>query len=161
VANEARSLVFTAWKSERDKVAAVKKHQSLLRFHLTICFCKTEVELDRNSDCGDRKLSRNVTIVPTKYNNNNNHNQINLIQSAQKCGSNFYTKCHQMALSKNQICSILKHSIFEFFRKNMLRRFSVQFLPPICALKFVEMLPEGFSYALSIMVVNLNIFNKI
>jgi hypothetical protein len=44
---------------------------------------------------------------------------------------------------------------------NWLRRFSEQFLPPICALKFVEMLLEGFSYALSIMVVNLNIFNKI
>jgi hypothetical protein len=43
----------------------------------------------------------------------------------------------------------------------MLRRFSEQFLPPICALKFVEMLLAGFSYALSIMVVNLNIFNKI
>jgi hypothetical protein len=43
----------------------------------------------------------------------------------------------------------------------MLRRFSEQFLPPICALKFVEMLLEEFSYALSIMVVNLNIFNKI
>jgi hypothetical protein len=43
----------------------------------------------------------------------------------------------------------------------MLRRFSEQFLPPICALKFVEMLLEGFSYALSITVVNLNIFNKI
>jgi hypothetical protein len=60
-----------------------------------------------------------------------------------------------------QIWSILQHSIFEFFQKNMLRRFSEQFLPPICALKFVEMLLEGFSYALSIMVVNLNIFNKI
>jgi hypothetical protein len=83
------------------------------------------------------------------------------IQSAQKCGSNFYTNCHKMALSKSQICSILQHSIFEFFQKNMLRRFSEQFLPPICALKFVQMLLEGFSYALSIMVVNLNIFNKI
>jgi hypothetical protein len=84
-----------------------------------------------------------------------------LVQCAQKCGSNFYTKCHKMALSKSQICSILQHSIFEFFQKNMLRRFSEQFLPPICALKFVEMLLEGFSYALSITVVNLNIFNKI
>jgi hypothetical protein len=83
------------------------------------------------------------------------------IQNAQKCGSNFYTKCHKMALLKSQICSILQHSIFEFFQKNMLRRFSEQFLPPICALKFVEMLLEGFSYALSIMVINLNIFNKI
>jgi hypothetical protein len=83
------------------------------------------------------------------------------IQSVQKCGSNFYTKCHKMALSKSQICSILQHSIFEFFQKNVLRRFSEQFLPPNCALKFVEMLLEGFSYALSIMVVNLNIFNKI
>jgi hypothetical protein len=36
----------------------------------------------------------------------------------------------------------------------MLRTFSEQFLPPICVLKFVEMLLEGFSYALSI-------FNKI
>jgi hypothetical protein len=39
-----------------------------------------------------------------------------------------------MALSKakfhSQICSILQHSIFEFFQKNMLRRFSEQFLPP-------------------------------
>jgi hypothetical protein len=43
----------------------------------------------------------------------------------------------------------------------MLRRFSKQFLPPICALKFVEMLLERFGYALSIMVVNLNIFKKI
>jgi hypothetical protein len=43
----------------------------------------------------------------------------------------------------------------------MLRRFSEQLLPLICALKFVEMLFEGFSYALSIMVVNLNIFNQI
>jgi hypothetical protein len=84
-----------------------------------------------------------------------------MIQSAQKCGSNFYTKCHKRALSKSQICSISQHSMFEFFQKNMLRRFSEQFLPPICALKFVEMLLEGFSYALSIMVVNLNIFNKI
>jgi hypothetical protein len=66
-----------------------------------------------------------------------------------------------MALSKSQICSILQHSIFEFFQKNMLRRFYEQFLPPICALKFVKMLLEGFSCALSIMVVNLNIFNKI
>jgi hypothetical protein len=82
------------------------------------------------------------------------------IQCAQKCGSNIYTKCHKMALSKSQICSILQHSIFEFFQKNMLRS-SEQFLPPICALKFVEMLLEGFGYALSIMVVNLNIFNKI
>jgi hypothetical protein len=65
-----------------------------------------------------------------------------------------------MALSKSQIYSILQHSIFEFFQKNKLR-FSEQFLPPICALKFVEMLLEGFTYALSIMVVNLNIFNKI
>jgi hypothetical protein len=65
-----------------------------------------------------------------------------------------------MALSESQICSILQHSIFEFFQKNKLRRFSEQFLSPICALKFVEMLLEGFSYALSIMVVNLNIFNK-
>jgi hypothetical protein len=79
------------------------------------------------------------------------------VQCAQKCGTNFYTKCHKMALSKSQICSILQHSIFEF----LLRRFSEQFLPPICALKFVEMLLEGFSYASSIMVVNLNIFNKI
>jgi hypothetical protein len=66
-----------------------------------------------------------------------------------------------MALSKSQIYSILQHSIFEFFQQNMLRRFSEQFLPLICALKFVQMLLEGFSYALSIMVVNLNIFNKI
>jgi hypothetical protein len=43
----------------------------------------------------------------------------------------------------------------------MLRRFSEQFLPPFCALKFIEMLLEGFSYSLSIMVVNLNIFNNI
>jgi hypothetical protein len=43
----------------------------------------------------------------------------------------------------------------------MLRWFSEQFLPPIYALKFIEMLLEGFSYALSIMVVNLNIFHKI
>jgi hypothetical protein len=76
------------------------------------------------------------------------------VQSAQKCGSNFYTKCHKMALSKSQICSILQHSIFEFFEKNMLRRFFEQFLPPICVLKFVEMLLEACSYALSIMVVN-------
>jgi malate/lactate dehydrogenase len=87
--------------------------------------------------------------------------KVPLIQCAQKCGSNIYTKCHKMALSKSQICSILQHSIFEFFQKNMLRRSSEQFLPPICALKFVEMLLEGFGYALSIMVVNLNIFNKI
>jgi hypothetical protein len=64
------------------------------------------------------------------------------IERAQKCGSNFYTKCHKMALLKSQICSILQHSILEFFQKNMLRRFSEQFLPPICALKFVEMLVE-------------------
>jgi hypothetical protein len=60
-----------------------------------------------------------------------------------------------------QICSILQHSNFEFFQKNTLRKFYFLFLPPICALKFVEMLLEGFSYALSITVVNLNIFNKI
>jgi hypothetical protein len=76
------------------------------------------------------------------------------LQCAQKCGSNFYTKCHKMALSKSQICSILQHSILEFFQKNMFRRFFKQFLAPICALKFVEMLLEGFSYTLSIMVVN-------
>jgi hypothetical protein len=45
------------------------------------------------------------------------------LQSAQKCGSNFYTKCHKMALSKSQICSILQHSIFDFFQKNMLSLF--------------------------------------
>jgi hypothetical protein len=39
-----------------------------------------------------------------------------VIQCAQKCGSNFYTKCHKMALSKSQICSVLQHSIFEFFQ---------------------------------------------
>jgi hypothetical protein len=76
------------------------------------------------------------------------------VQCARKCGSNFYTKCHKMALLKSQICSILQHSILDFFQKNMLRRFSEQFLPPICALKFVEMLLEGFSYTLSIMMVN-------
>jgi hypothetical protein len=106
--------------------------------------------------CMAHALNLVCETIRSKYKNVNI-----LIQSAQKCGSNFYTKCHKMALSKSQICSILQHSIFEFFQKNMLRRFSEQFLPPICALKFVEVLLEGFSYVLSIMVVNLNIFNKI
>jgi hypothetical protein len=51
------------------------------------------------------------------------------IQSVQKCGSNFYTKCHKMALSKSQICSILQHSILDFFQKNVLGGFLKNFYP--------------------------------
>jgi hypothetical protein len=54
--------------------------------------------------------------------------QWDLVQCAQKCGSNFYTKCHKMALLKSQICSILKHSIFEFFQKV----FRTIFTPDLC-----------------------------
>jgi hypothetical protein len=40
-----------------------------------------------------------------------------VVQCARKCGSNFYTKCHKMALLKSQICSILQHSILDFFKR--------------------------------------------
>jgi hypothetical protein len=61
-----------------------------------------------------------------------------------------------MAVSKSQICSILQHSIFDYVKEVFRTIFTLD-----RALKFVEMLLEGFSYALSIMVVNLNIFNII
>jgi hypothetical protein len=55
----------------------------------------------------------NSKFIPNKF-----KYDLVCIQSAQKCGSNFYTKCHKMALSKSQIflqsCNI---QFLNFFKR--------------------------------------------